>query len=93
VAEPYRVEILAAARRQLEKLARSPQGRVRQAVRTLATDPRPPGAKLLSDERTIWRIRVGDYRVLYEIRDEQLVVLVIRLGHRREVYRGRRTGG
>jgi mRNA interferase RelE/StbE len=91
--EPYRVEILAAARRQLEKLARPPQGRVRQAVRALAADPRPPGAKLLSEQRTIWRIRVGDYRVLYEIRDEQLVVLVIRLGHRREVYRGRRTGG
>jgi mRNA interferase RelE/StbE len=61
----------------------------------LASEPRPQQSKLLAggaDER-IWRIRVADYRVLYEIRDEQLVVLVVRMGHRREVYRGRRTGG
>ena len=55
----------------------------------MAAQPRPHGAKLLSGDHAIWRLRVGDYRVLYEIRDAVLVVLVVRIGHRREVYRSR----
>jgi mRNA interferase RelE/StbE len=60
-------------------------------LRRLETDPRPRGAIRLAGyaQERLWRIRVGDYRVLYEIRDEVLLVLVVRVGHRREVYRGR----
>jgi mRNA interferase RelE/StbE len=63
--------------------------RIRVAIRRLAHDPRPARAKLLSGPgaERIWRIRVGDYRVLYEIRDERLIVLVIRIAHRRDIYR------
>ena len=61
---------------------------VRDAIDALAHRPRPPGAKLLAgtgDER-IWRIAVGDYRVLYQVVDERLVVLVIRVANRRDAY-------
>ena len=88
MAEKYPLQVVPAARRQLEQLPTPIQSRVRQAVRGLAADPRPPRAKLLSDDRRIWRIRVGNYRILYEVRDAQLIVLVVRVGHRREVYRG-----
>jgi mRNA interferase RelE/StbE len=66
--------------------------RIGIAIRALADDPRPPGAALLTGEgaERAWRVRVGDYRILYQIRDDQLLVIVIRVGHRREIYRGRR---
>lgn len=85
----YTVRLNAGARRQLRALGEPIRSRIREALRGLETDPRPAGAKLLSGSRAerIWRVRVGDYRVLYEINDDQLVVLVIRLGHRGQVYR------
>ena len=56
----------------------------------LETNPRPPGVKKLQGEEGIWRLRVGDYRVLYTIQHQELVILVLKIGHRREVYRDRR---
>lgn len=65
--------------------------RIGRALDGLAQQPRPAGAQLLSGSTgPTWRIRVGDYRVLYEIHDDELVVLVVAAGHRREIYRGRR---
>ena len=81
----YRIEYLASAARALAKLDRATAGRVRRAVDALALDPRPCGAKKLVGVGD-WRIRVGDYRVVYAIRDDKLVVLIVRIGHRREVY-------
>lgn len=87
----YAVRLTAGARRELQGLAEPARQQVRRAVHALGSAPRPPGATLLSGTRTerIWRIRVGNYRVLYQILETQLVILVIRIGHRREVYRGR----
>jgi mRNA interferase RelE/StbE len=85
--EPYSIEFLPAARRQLEKLARPVQKRVSRAIDSLAGQPRPHGAKRLATDKPVWRLRVGDYRVLYEIADDRLVVLVIRVAYRRDVYR------
>ena len=56
-------------------------------MRGLANDPRPPGCDKLAGVENLYRIRVGDYRVVYQIRDEMLLVLVVKIGHRREVYR------
>ncbi|MFO7899613.1 MAG: type II toxin-antitoxin system RelE/ParE family toxin [Planctomycetota bacterium] len=84
----YAVRILRSAQRQLAKIERQGRERIVAAVRALADNPRPPGSKKLSG-RPAWRIRVGSYRVIYEIHDNQLVVLVITLGHRRDVYRRR----
>lgn len=87
----YLVLLVPSAKRALASLPIAVQRRLRGAIDGLATDPRPPGSKLLAGKATdrLWRIRAGDYRILYDIRDEELVVLVIRVGHRREVYRKR----
>jgi len=83
----YRIEATATARRQVRRLPRETQDRVRLRVRALAIDPRPPGVTKLTGHERLYRIRVGDYRVIYEIRDEVLLVLVVEVGHRRDVYR------
>ena len=63
------------------------QKRVATVIAGLSSDPRPPAVKLLAGVPERWRIRVGVYRVVYTIEDDRLVVLVIKLGHRRDVYR------
>ncbi|WP_266366381.1 type II toxin-antitoxin system RelE family toxin [Tellurirhabdus rosea] len=60
--------------------------RIAKAIDALARQPRPPGCKKLNGVSTLYRIRVGDYRVIYTIRDEQLLVLVIKIGDRKEIY-------
>jgi len=82
----YRVDFTTAAARQVKKLPRPARDRVLDAVDDLGENPRPHGAKKLVGEDTAWRIRVGDYRVIYDIFDEELTVTVIRAAHRREVH-------
>ena len=82
----YRVELTTSAARQIKKLPRPARDRILDAVANLTGDPRPRGAKKLAGEETAWRIRVGDYRVIYDVFDSELVVTVVRAGHRREVY-------
>jgi len=64
------------------------QRRIVAAMEGLAADPRPPGCVKLQGEDELWRIRLGDYRVVYAVRDEKLMVLVVRVAHRKDVYRG-----
>ena len=82
----YELEVLTAAKRQLAALDGSVRKRVAARIDSLAEEPRPSGCKKLTGSEH-WRIRIGDYRVIYDIDDGRLVVLVIRAGHRREVYR------
>ena len=70
----------------MARLPRRDFERVRDAVRALGADPRPPGCKKLSG-RAGWRIRVGRYRVIYEVEDTVRIVTVLDVGHRRDVYR------
>ena len=83
----YRVEITPSAQRELSKLPKNVQKRVDERIQALAENPRPPGSKKLEGEDGFHRIRVGDYRIVYQIKDKVLLVLVIRIGNRREVYR------
>ncbi len=83
----YTVEFSPGAARDFRKLAREIQHRLRPRIDALADNPRPGGAKKLSGGHELWRIRVGDYRIVYEVRDRTLVVLVVRVAHRREAYR------
>lgn len=83
----YTVEFSSGAERDFRKLAREIQLRLRPRIDALADHPRPAGAKKLSGGHELWRIRVGDYRIVYELRDRILVVLVVRVAHRREAYR------
>lgn len=82
----YRVEFTTAAARQVKKLPRHARDRILDAITDLAEDARPHGAKKLVGEQTAWRIRVGDYRVIYDVFDAELKVFVVRAAHRREVY-------
>lgn len=79
---PHRLQIVPAARRQLRQLPRPAQHRVRLVIRGLAVEPRPAGSKLLSGPARIWRLRLGDYRILYDIQDDLVLVVVIRVGNR-----------
>ena len=82
----YSIEILRTAQKQLAKLDRQVQSRIVDAVNKLAFDPRPSSCKKLSG-RPAWRIRVGSYRIIYEIHDDKLLVLVISIGDRKNIYR------
>ncbi len=85
--ERFRIEYAASAARQVRKLDRTAQHRVIATIELLAEVPRPPGATLLVGGTGQWRVRTGDYRIVYEVHDGQLLVLVVRVAHRREVYR------
>ncbi len=76
------------ADRRLARLPRDVQRRIVAAVDGLADDPRPAGMVKIAGDDNLWRIRVGDYRVVYEIHDDRLMVLVIRVAYRKDVYRG-----
>jgi mRNA interferase RelE/StbE len=81
----YRIELRPAAVRALRKLDPPIRRRVQGAIALLAQDPRPPAARALKGRPGL-RVRVGDYRVIYTIHDEVLLVVVVTLGHRRDVY-------
>lgn len=83
----YRVSLLPRAIRDLERIPRPFRIRLMHAIHALADDPRPQGVVKLQGDENLWRVRVGQYRVLYEIHDGRLIVLVVRAGHRRNVYR------
>jgi mRNA interferase RelE/StbE len=84
---PYRIEIMPHAGRQMKGLPEPIRKRIDTAIQQLPGNPRPPGCLKLHAEENAWRIRVGEYRVIYEIHDNVLLVLVIRVDHRSSVYR------
>jgi mRNA interferase RelE/StbE len=83
----YRIEITREALRTLTKLDKPVRRRVQAAIDGLSEQPRPPGVLALQGLRRAYRLRVGDYRVIYTVDDGRLTVLVVDLGHRREIYR------
>jgi mRNA interferase RelE/StbE len=83
----YTVQILPAVMKTLRKLPKEVQARILLAVWKLEENPHPSGSVKIAGSTNDWRIRVGDYRVIYDIRDAELVVVVVDVGHRREVYR------
>jgi mRNA interferase RelE/StbE len=83
----WSVVLTPAAVRQLRKADPQVRRRLQAAIELLASEPRPPAAVQLVGGAGEWRVRTGDYRIVYEIHDDRLVVLVIRVAHRREVYR------
>ena len=83
----YAIEVLPAAERDLRKVHQQMRARIRGVVLKLAAEPRPPGARALKDRPGYLRVRVGDYRIIYTIEDDVLRVIVVRVRHRRDVYR------
>jgi len=87
VSRPYQVEIARRAAKALAALPRPEQQRIRAAIDLLAETPRPPGCVAMAGEQSVYRVRVGAYRIVYEVHDRVLLIQVIRIGHRRDVYR------
>ena len=83
----YRIEFRPAAIRELAKLEISTRRRIATTLESLAENPRPPGVEKLKGHDYRYRVRCGDYRIIYEIADRILIILVLRIGHRRQVYR------
>jgi len=83
----YRVVVERSAEKDLRKLQLGVRFRVADALRSLANDPRPVGSRKLAGTKRDWRVRVGDYRIIYEIADAIRVVRIYRVRHRREAYR------
>jgi mRNA interferase RelE/StbE len=82
----YAVEVLRSAEKKLERLPAALQERILAAMEALAEKPRPEGCSKLTG-REAWRIRVGDYRVIYEIHDDRQVVIIVVIRHRKDAYR------
>lgn len=81
----YTLSILPRAIKELRRLPRADQQRIESAIAKLARQPRPAGAGKLKG-REGWRIRIGVYRIIYEVNDDELAVIVLHVGHRRDVY-------
>ena len=83
----FKVLIKPSARKELEDIpTKKDRQRIVRRIQNLSVDPRPPGCQKLSGYDR-YRVRQGQYRIVYEVRDSELVVMVVRIGHRREVYR------
>ncbi|VAX37883.1 mRNA interferase RelE [hydrothermal vent metagenome] len=82
----YTVELTRKADKQLQKLPEETQRRIVRALEELEDDPRPHGSAKLKGEENLYRIRMGDYRIIYSIEDNKLIVIVVRVGHRRDIY-------
>lgn len=81
----YNILVLRSAQKELAKLPSDVYERLRDKISTLSSNPRPAGSKKLT-ARPAWRIRIGDYRVIYEINDREKSVLIVHVGHRKDVY-------
>ncbi len=83
----YRIELRPAAVKALREIDPQDRPRIQGAIALLGEDPRPPGAKALQGRDGL-RVRVGNYRIIYTIQDDVLLVVVVTLGHRKDVYEG-----
>ncbi|RAM49166.1 MAG: type II toxin-antitoxin system RelE/ParE family toxin [Hapalosiphonaceae cyanobacterium JJU2] len=83
----YQVEITSRAAKQLKKLPEDIKLRIEEKIQELAENPRPDGVVKLEDSENAYRVRVGKYRILYEIKDDLLIVKVVKIGHRKDVYK------
>ena len=83
----YEITFASSAKRQFDKLPKPTQRRLGSIIAQLSENPRPQGVVKLSGEESLYRVRGGDYRAVYEIRDNQLLILVVKVGHRRDIYR------
>ena len=84
--DSYRIEWKRSATQELRRLPREMVGRILKAVEQLSTDPYPSGVRKLAGSEHTYRIRVGDYRIIYSILASALLIEIIRVGHRRDVY-------
>jgi len=83
----YRVEFTRQAAKSFKDLPFQEQQRLKPKIDALSAEPRPNGVVKLADEENLYRIRVGNYRVIYNIQDKQLIILTLKIGHRKDIYK------
>ncbi len=83
----YKISIVRSALKSLRKIENRTQRRIEKKIDTLTSNPIPEDSKKLKGKRDLYRIRVGDYRIVYTIENKKLIVLIIKIGHRKEIYR------
>jgi len=83
----YQIQIKRSAQKELEVLPKRNQRRIVRAIESLIEDPRPPGVRKIVGGEDLYRLRVGDYRVLYQIQEAVLTIWAIRIGYRRDIYK------
>lgn len=81
---PYRVELAPAAQRELRRLRHEVQARLGEPIQALADNPRPPGVRKVKGEERTWRLRIGPYRIVYDVYDDQQLVVILKVDRRRE---------
>lgn len=84
--ESYRIVIKKSAAKEIERIEKKDRFRIIEKIRSLASEPHPLGSKKLSGQEK-YRIRQGNYRILYEVIDDELIINVVKVGHRREIYK------
>ena len=84
---PYAIVVVPSAQRALQQIDKRDQKRIVVRIDALAQDPHPPGSRKMQGGTDEFRIRVGDYRVSYSVNDTEITIVVIRIGHRRDIYR------
>ncbi len=82
----YKIEIKKEAEKELRKLSKSEANTIVSSILELSKNPRPPGCKKLTDLENLWRIRKGNYRIIYSFYDRLLLIGIIRIGHRKDIY-------
>lgn len=83
----YTIELSRKAERDFKGFDKALQKRLKTKIDSLAKNPRPSGVKKLEGEEDLYRVRVGDYRIIYQIQDDKLIILVVKIGDRKEVYK------
>jgi len=83
----YKIAFSPRADRQFRDLPQKVQARLKPRIDALTNNPRPRGVEKLQGEDNFYRIRIGDYRIIYQVQDKILLILVVKIGHRRDVYR------
>ncbi len=82
----YRIELKSSALKSLRKFPKDVRKRIGDKIDSLSENPRTPGFEKLSGKHDLYRVRAGNYRIIYTIQDDMLLVLVVEIGHRREIY-------
>lgn len=83
----YKVEITASAEKSLKKIPKKDIVKIVEAIRVLAISPFPEGCRKLKGEEDVYRVRQGNYRIIYEVVENKLIVLVLKIGHRKDIYK------
>ena len=83
----YNILISASAEKALKKIPKKDRIKIVRLIQTLAVSPLPQGVRQLIDEQSVYRVRQGNYRVIYELKNKKLIILILKIGHRKDVYR------